>query len=41
MTINSQINNLFNKEYTSIDTYGTRYNEDGTNFFTSLTYTWK
>lgn len=41
LTINSQINNLFNKEYTSIDTYGTRYNEDGTNFFTSLTYTWK
>lgn len=40
LTWSSRINNLTNEDYTTNEGFGTRYNEDGTNFFTSLTYNW-
>lgn len=40
LTWSSRINNLTNKDYTTNEVYGTRYNQDGINFFTSLTYNW-
>ncbi|WP_201536511.1 TonB-dependent receptor plug domain-containing protein [Psychrobacter ciconiae] len=40
LTWSSRINNLTNKDYTTNEVYGTRYNQDGINFFTALTYNW-
>jgi len=43
LTWTSRINNLTNVDYStneSFGEYGSRYNQDGTNFFTSLTYNW-
>lgn len=40
LSLNSRINNLTNKDYTTNEGFGTRYNQDGINFFTSLTYNW-
>ncbi len=40
LTLTSRINNVTNKNYTTNEDFGTRYNQDGTNFFTSLTYNW-
>ncbi len=43
LTLTSRLNNITNKDYTTnanFGQYGTRYNTDGTNFFTSLTYNW-
>jgi len=40
LTWSSRVNNLTNKDYTTNETYGTRYNQDGINFFTALTYNW-
>ena len=40
LTWSSRVNNLTNKDYTTNQTYGTRYNQDGINFFTALTYNW-
>ncbi|ALF58685.1 TonB-dependent receptor domain-containing protein [Psychrobacter urativorans] len=40
LSLNSRINNLTNKDYTTNEGFGTRYGQDGTNFFTSLTYNW-
>lgn len=40
MMLTSRINNVTNKEYTTNEGFGTRYNTDGINFFTSLTYNW-
>ncbi len=41
LTVNSRIENLTNQDYTTNESFGTRYNQDGINFFTSLTYNWK
>lgn len=44
LSMSTRINNLLNEDYSTNETfgqYGSRYNHDGTNFFTSLTYTWK
>lgn len=40
LTLTSRVENLTNEDYTTNEGFGTRYNEDGTNFFTSLTYNW-
>ena len=40
ITLTSRLNNITNKEYTTNEGFGTRYNQDGANFFTSLTYNW-
>ena len=43
LTLTSRLNNITNKDYTTNENYGqygARYNQDGTNFFTSLTYNW-
>ncbi len=43
LTLTSRLNNITNKDYTTNADYGqyaARYNTDGTNFFTSLTYNW-
>ncbi|MEN2751090.1 TonB-dependent receptor [Psychrobacter sp. FBL11] len=43
LTLTSRIENLTNQDYTtneSFGDFGERYNQDGTNFFTSLTYNW-
>ncbi len=40
LTVNSRIENLTNQDYTTNESFGTRYNQDGINFFTSLTYNW-
>ena len=43
LTLSSRLNNITNKDYTTNADYGqyaARYNADGTNFFTSLTYNW-
>lgn len=44
LTMSTRVNNLLNEDYSTNETFGqyaSRYNQDGTNFFTSLTYTWK
>lgn len=38
LSMSARLNNLFNKKYVTAPGYST---DDGTNFFTSLTYTWK
>ncbi|WP_019673950.1 TonB-dependent receptor plug domain-containing protein [Psychrobacter lutiphocae] len=38
LSLAARLNNVFNKKYVTIPGYST---DDGTNFFTSLTYTWK
>lgn len=38
LTLTSRINNVTNKNYTTNEAFGDRYSQDGTNFFTSLTY---
>lgn len=38
LSISTRLNNLFNKKYVTAPGYST---DDGTNFLTSLTYTWK
>lgn len=38
LTLTSRINNITNENYTTNEAYGDRYSQDGTNFFTSLTY---
>ncbi|MGP5311285.1 TonB-dependent receptor plug domain-containing protein [Psychrobacter faecalis] len=43
LILSSRLNNITNKDYTTNENYGqygARYNQDGTNFFTSLTYNW-
>ncbi|MBO1530161.1 TonB-dependent receptor [Psychrobacter sp. F1192] len=40
LTLSSRIENLTNEDYTTNEGFGTRYNQNGTNFFTSLTYNW-
>jgi len=43
LTWTSRINNLTNVDYSTNESFGeyaSRYNQDGTNFFTSLTYNW-
>lgn len=40
LTWTSRINNLTNVDYTTNEGFGDRYTQDGTNFFTSLTYNW-
>ncbi|WP_430736959.1 TonB-dependent receptor plug domain-containing protein [Psychrobacter sp. VH5] len=40
LTLSSRVENLTNEDYTTNEGFGTRYNQDGTNFFTSLTYNW-
>ena len=43
LTWTSRINNLTNVDYSTNEIfgeYGSRYNQDGINFFTSLTYNW-
>lgn len=43
LKLSSRLNNVTNKDYTTNADYGqyaARYNADGTNFFTSLTYNW-
>ncbi|WP_299184701.1 TonB-dependent receptor [uncultured Psychrobacter sp.] len=43
LTLTSRVENLTNKDYTtneSFGEFGERYNQDGINFFTSLTYNW-
>lgn len=43
LTWTSRINNLTNVNYSTNESFGeyaSRYNQDGTNFFTSLTYNW-
>lgn len=40
LTVSSRVENLTNKDYTTNESFGTRYNQDGINFFTSLTYNW-
>ena len=43
LTWTSRINNLTNVDYSTNESFGdfpSRYNTDGTNFFTSLTYNW-
>lgn len=43
VTLTSRVENLTNKDYTTNESYGDfgeRYNQDGINFFTSLTYNW-
>lgn len=39
-TLTSRVNNLTNVRYTTNEGFGTRYDTDGINFFTSLTYNW-
>lgn len=38
LSMSARLNNVFNKKYVTSPGYST---DDGTNFFTSLTYTWK
>lgn len=38
LSLSARLNNVFNKKYVTSPGYST---DDGTNFFTSLTYTWK
>lgn len=40
LTLTSRLNNITNKDYATNEDFGTRYNQDGINFFTSLTYNW-
>ena len=40
LTLTSRVANLTNVDYATNDSFGSRYNTDGTNFFTSLTYNW-
>jgi vitamin B12 transporter len=43
LTWTSRINNITNVDYSTNESFGqyaSRYNQDGTNFFTSLTYNW-
>jgi len=40
LTLSSRVENLTNEDYTTNEGFGTRYNQDGINFFTSLTYNW-
>jgi vitamin B12 transporter len=39
-TLTSRVNNLTNVKYTTNEGFGTRYDTDGINFFTALTYNW-
>ena len=38
--LTSRVNNITNVKYTTNEGFGTRYDTDGINFFTSLTYNW-
>lgn len=38
VSITHRLNNLFNKKYATNESFGTRYNEDGTNFHTAVTF---
>ncbi|MGO3804550.1 TonB-dependent receptor plug domain-containing protein [Psychrobacter sp.] len=40
LTLTSRVENLTNEDYTTNEGFGTRYNQDGTSYFTSLTYNW-
>ena len=37
ISVTHRLNNLFNKKYATNESFGTRYNEDGTNFHTAIT----
>lgn len=38
ISLNARLNNVLNKKYATIESFGTRYQEDGTNFHTAITF---